>query len=375
MRADNPKPGRASYALQNGNGDRPRTRRRTYSVASLFSGIGGFDLGFVRAGFKLTFQCEVSHFCRAILERHFPDVRRSGDIKEVYGTDIPSSDVWVAGFPCQDVSLARMGKRAGLRGRQSSLFFEFARLVDESRPRVLVVENVPGLLSSHKGRDFGIVLGTLADLGYSVGWRVLNSKDFGVPQSRQRVYIVGSHHDWEGAAKVLFEPERGTRDASSRRSDGETPLSPFKTVIEHPGREGAVTPSIAYCLYAESARHTGTDWSRNYVSYPKKGDVRRLMPNECEGVMSFPLDWTVPCQIEWDDETYDTLRYHALGNAVTPPVAEWLANRIKHYLDHAIGYSHEHRDVAHHHAFNGLTRKGSSCESPFAHQVAAANTS
>ena len=93
-----------------------------------------------------------------------------------------------------------------------------------------------------------------------------------------------------------------------------------------------MTPSIAYCLYAESARHTGTDWSRNYVSYPARGEVRRLMPRECEGVMAFPKDWTVPEEVEWDEETYDTLRYHALGNAVTPPVAEWLAGRIAGYL-------------------------------------------
>ncbi len=330
------------YTLGTSNGGGPFDDGRTYGVASLFSGIGGFDLGFIRAGFKLTFQCEISEFCRAILTRHFPDVPKRNDIKEVHGTDIPTSDVWVAGFPCQDVSLARMGKRDGLRGRQSSLFFEFARLVDEGRPRVLVVENVPGLLSSHKGRDFGIVLGTLADLGYSLGWRVLNSKDFGVPQSRQRVYLVGSHRNWNGAAEILFEPERGTRDVTTGGSNGKAALSPFKTVIEHPGQEGAVTPAIAYCLYAESARHTGTDWSRNYVNYPKKGEVRRLMPSECEGVMAFPAGWTVPQEVKWDQETYDTLRYHALGNAVTPPVAEWLAQRIKRHLNAPRAYSSEH---------------------------------
>jgi DNA (cytosine-5)-methyltransferase 1 len=102
-----------------------------------------------------------------------------------------------------------------------------------------------------------------------------------------------------------------------------------------------VTPAIAYCLYAESARHTGTDWSRNYVTYPKAGDVRRLMPEECEGVMAFPPDWTVPERIDWDEETYDSLRYHALGNAVTPPVAEWLAERIASYLAAEVAYASE----------------------------------
>jgi len=93
-----------------------------------------------------------------------------------------------------------------------------------------------------------------------------------------------------------------------------------------------VTKSIAYCLYAESARHTGTDWSRNYVSYPGKGEVRRLMPDECEGVMAFPPGWTVLAGASDSEET-DTARYHALGNAVTPPVIEWLAMRMRSRLE------------------------------------------
>ncbi len=302
------------------------------TVASLFSGIGGFDLGFQRAGFAVTFQCELNRFCSDILSKHWPDAPRAKDIKEVSGAAIPLSDVWVGGFPCQDVSLARMGKRDGLRGRQSSLFYEFARLVGENRPRVLVIENVPGLLSSHQGRDFGIVLSTLAELGYAVGWRTLNSKNFGVPQSRQRVYVVGCHRDPRGPSAILFEPERSQRDAAPSTTNGKTSLSPFKTIVGHPRKTGPVTQAIAYCLYACSARHTGTDWSRTYVCYPKDGRVRRLTPRECEGVMGFPKNWTVPHPGFHDIEDIDSLRYHALGNAVTPPVAQWLAERIKSYL-------------------------------------------
>lgn len=303
------------------------------TVASLFSGIGGFDLGFQRAGFDVTSQCEIQPFCVDILERHWPDVKRSIDIKELRSADIPRADVWVAGFPCQDVSLARMGKREGLRGRQSGLFYEFARLVGESRPRVFVLENVPGLLSSHRGRDFAIILKTLAKLGYGVGWRVLNSRHFGVPQSRQRVYLVGSYRDWRGPSAILFEPECRERNAPTSEPNGSPALSPFKTVIGDPRGKGPVTASIAYCLYAESARHTGTDWSRNYVTYPQLGAVRRLTPTECEGVMAFPKGWTIPQRAKnLDPDTLDTLRYHALGNAVTPPVVTWLAKRIKQYL-------------------------------------------
>lgn len=303
-----------------------------YRVASLFSGIGGFDLGFERAGFEIAFQCELNDFCQRVLTQHWPAVPKARDIKELAGADIPTSDIWVAGFPCQDVSLARMGKRDGLRGKQSGLFHEFARLVGEARPSTIVLENVSGLLSSHRGRDFGVVLGTLAELGYSLGWRLLNSKHFGVPQSRSRVFVVGCNQDREGPAAVLFEPECGEGLPATRGADGKKPLSPFQRRIDHAGAEGPVTKAIAYCLYAESARHTGTDWSRNYVSYPAEGEVRRLMPDECEGVMAFPPGWTALPGAADTEET-DTARYHALGNAVTPPVIDWIAARVRARLE------------------------------------------
>lgn len=313
--------------------DEQLSGRERFKAASLFTGIGGFDIGFERAGFDVTFQCEINKFCRSILKRHWPEVPLHENIKELRAADIPVCDVWAGGFPCQDVSLARMGARAGLRGKRSGLFYDFARLIGEARPRVVLLENVAGLLSSHRGRDFGVVIGTLAELGYSVGWRLLNSKNFGVPQSRQRVYIVGCYRDVHGPGKILFEAERREGDAQESQSNGKAAISPFKTSLGDIGGEGPVFQSIAYCLYACSARHTGTDWSRTYVQYPKRGEVRRLTPKECEGVMSFPPDWTIPDPAAFRDDDLDSLRYHALGNAVTPPVAEWLANRIRDYLD------------------------------------------
>jgi DNA (cytosine-5)-methyltransferase 1 len=309
-----------------GEGDRPLT------AASFFSGIGGFDLGFEEQGFRVTYQCEINKFCRSILKKHWPHLAPDSNIKEVTHERVPVSDVWVGGFPCQDLSLASMGVRQGLKGSRSGLFYDFARLIGEASPRVVVIENVPGLLSSHKGRDFGIVLQTLAGLGYAVGWRSLNSRYFGVPQSRERVYIVGCHRDGTGPARILFEPERSEGDASKDRPDGKDAVSPFKKVVGDPGGSGPVVQSIAYCLYACSARHTGTDWSRTYVSYPRRGAVRRLTAKECEGIMSFPEGWTIPPKEERWNGDLESLRYHALGNAVTPPIASWLAGRVKQYL-------------------------------------------
>ncbi|MDD4891164.1 MAG: DNA (cytosine-5-)-methyltransferase [Phycisphaerae bacterium] len=299
-------------------------------VASFFSGIGGFDLGFERAGFEVVFQCEIDKFCTRILKRHWAKVPRSSDIRKLAHDEIPEAEVWVGGFPCQDVSLARMGPRAGLKGKRSGLFHEFAELIGRRCPEIVVIENVPGLLSSHGGRDFEIVIRTLAKLGYGVGWRVFNSKNFGVAQSRQRVYIVGSYRNRRRAGEILFEPECGEGDFEKGGTDGEKSVSPFKRSLGDPVK-GPIVQSLAYCLYACSARHTGTDWSRTYVSYPD-GRVRRLMPGECEAIQGFPKDWTVPADAEENADVLDSLRYTALGNAVTVPVVGWLAKRIAQVL-------------------------------------------
>ena len=300
-------------------------------VASFFTGIGGFDLGFERTGMQVVWQCEINEFCRDILKQHWPKVACAEDIKELAnekqpGQGIPDAAVWAGGFPCQDVSLARMGPRKGLRGKQSGLFFDFARLIEARRPPTVVIENVAGLLSSHGGRDFQIVVSTLAKLGYGVGWRVLNSRYFGVPQSRQRVYIVACYRDPERACSVLFEPECSQGDAEPSRSDGAHIVSPFKKILGDTSK-GPIVQGIAYCLYACSARHTGTDWSRTYVSYPD-GRVRRLTPLECERIQGFPDNWTIPRMKIADLDRLDSLRYHAVGNAVTVSVAEWVGGRI-----------------------------------------------
>lgn len=177
------------------------------NVGSLFSGVGGMDYGLHRAGFTHRFFAESDEWRRGVLAHHWPgvpiydDVRAVGEPTGRAATNGGGASVdgwgWEAGagllcggFPCQDVSVA--GRRAGLAGARSGLFHEFARIIGALRPGWVLVENVPGLLSSNGGRDFGVVLGTLADLGYGVGWRVLDSRFFGVPQRRRRVFIIGT---------------------------------------------------------------------------------------------------------------------------------------------------------------------------------------
>lgn len=188
------------------------------TFGSVFTGIAGIDLGLERAGMTCAWQVEIDKHCQFVLSRHFPHTPRHGDITTLKGGDLGSVDALVGGFPCQDVSLA--GRRAGLAGKRSGLFFEFARLIDELAPRWVVIENVPGLLSSNGGRDMGAVLGTLAELGYGYAYRVLDAQYFGVPQRRRRVVIVGNSRDWTAPAAVLFESESVRGDSPPRRETG-----------------------------------------------------------------------------------------------------------------------------------------------------------
>ena len=167
---------------------------------------------------KVVASVEIDKKCNEVLAKHFPDATQFTDVTTVKGEDLinagftPSTGIITGGFPCQDLSVA--GKRAGLAGERSGLFWEIARLVEETQTEYFIIENVPGLLSSNKGADFGVVIGTMADLGYSVGWRVLDAQYFGVPQRRKRVFIVGRRSSERGIAEILFKSEGLRRNTS-----------------------------------------------------------------------------------------------------------------------------------------------------------------
>ena len=187
----------------------------TLTAVSLFAGVGGFDLAMQRNGINVVAAVEIDAKARAVLARRFPDSRLFPDVTKVTAHDLRDAGfcsnrgVLTGGFPCQDLSVA--GRRAGLAGARSGLFWEIARLVDELHPRWIVLENVPGLLSSNGGRDMGVVLGALGELGYGFAYRVLDAQHFGVPQRRRRVFIVAARRagaaDHAGPCQVLLEPE------------------------------------------------------------------------------------------------------------------------------------------------------------------------
>jgi len=190
----------------------------TLTVGSLFSGIGGFDAAFEAVGAEVLWQVETDPTCNRILERHWPNARRYGDVTTQGAATLAPVDLICGGFPCQDVSTA--GNRAGLAGERSGLWHEFARILAELRPRYVVIENVPGLLSSNAGRDMGTILRALGDMGYGWAYRILDAQWAGLAQRRDRVFIVGCLGDPGRAAQILLEPEGGLGDSPPRREAG-----------------------------------------------------------------------------------------------------------------------------------------------------------
>ena len=191
-------------------------------AVSLFSGIGGFEIAMQRAGIEVVASCEIDKKARQLLKARFPLTNHYEDVTKLTGEQLKkdgydgSNGIITAGFPCQDLSVA--GLRKGLDGKRSGLFWEIIRIIDETHPKFVILENVPGLLSSKRGQDMGIVITALVDRGYGVCWRVLDSQNFGVPQRRRRVFIVASLGDHKGPVQILFEPESLPRNTQQSRS-------------------------------------------------------------------------------------------------------------------------------------------------------------
>lgn len=286
-------------------------------VSSFFAGIGGFDLGLEKAGMKIVFQCEVNTFCQKILKKHWPNTPLHKNILELNASQIPKSDVWCGGFPCQDLSLANQGKRRGLGGERSGLFYKYAKLISQKKPRWVIIENVPGLLNSNHGRDFQTLLSKLDELGYCVSWKILDAKYFGTPQRRRRVYIVASYKNL-GSTKVLFEKEGASivsRQGLGKKDLAATKFSPGigkepYYLIQHAtiGRKPSAGPQ------AKGFRNDGEAYTL---------DSRGSADVICSTTSPFGMREAsrVPGGV-------DSNRYRAIGNAVCVHIIEWIGKRI-----------------------------------------------
>ena len=361
---------------------------------SLFSGIGGFDLGFQRAGMDIVAMCEIDKHARNVLARQFPNTRLHSNVNYIGKDDHAkgSIDIISGGFPCQDVSVA--GKRAGLDGKRSGLWFEFARIIDEIKPKWLVVENVPGLLTSANGEDFATIIQWLANSGYGVGWRVFDSQYFGLAQRRKRVFIVASLGT-TGFAKVLFEQNSISRHHSESRKKGEKNTNSTDECIEKRSWNGMIANPIttkegmrhqvdtstlipmAYSMREDNKANTfsltevdkslalqalqpaitshhaqmlvvdNTLWEASHGYDPVRvSNNQEISPTPSAkmgtGGNNVPLVGVrrlTPTECErlqgfpdgWTDGQSDIQRYKQLGNAVSVNVAEWIGKRIMEY--------------------------------------------
>lgn len=204
-------------------------------AVSLFAGVGGFDLALERAGVPVVASVEIDKHARGVLQQQFPNTKHLEDVQNVTGDQLRelgfdgSDGVIVGGFPCQDLSVA--GKRAGLAGGRSGLFWEVCRILDETKAKWFILENVPGLLSSNNGRDMGTVIQALVERGYGVAYRILDAQFFGVPQRRRRVFIVGCLGDDGRAPAEVLALIEGMRRYSAeinqkrKKTPSATPLS------------------------------------------------------------------------------------------------------------------------------------------------------
>jgi DNA (cytosine-5)-methyltransferase 1 len=223
------------------------------TAVSLFAGVGGFDLALERNGVKVVASVEIDKKAQEVLKKHFPQSTIFGDITGVTGEQLiaagfePRNGIITGGFPCQDLSVA--GKRAGLGGSRSGLFWEICRLLDETRAQNFILENVPGLLSSNQGADMAVVLEALVERGYRIAYRVLDAQHFGVPQRRRRVFIVGSLGD------TGRSPEEILAIAESRAgylAQGKSPRKDTATAITTgAGDSSAAVTSFSPSSFAE----------------------------------------------------------------------------------------------------------------------------
>lgn len=303
--------------------------------ASFFSGVGGLDLGFERAGIETVSVSEIDPYACAVLAKRFPDAPNLGDIKEINVDDIPEADIWSGGFPCQDLSLA--GKRAGFSGDRSSLAFTFLNAVERRRPRWVVLENVPGLLTSNNGRDFLRLLREMDDIGYYVSWRSLNAKHFGVPQRRSRVFVV-AHLEPDRTEQVLFECEGGCGHlAPSSKARQETSSGYGRSTS---GDQWLTDIGIFIGAAANADRMRTVDgmarrMDDSIISFPSRYSRQPTKFNDqtdpltiCAGAPAVVIPKQGVGGDDVDPIGLDSNRYKCIGNGVVAPVAEWIGRRI-----------------------------------------------
>ena len=310
------------------------------TFGSLFAGIGGFDLGFERAGFECRWQVEIDNYATKILEKHWPQVHRERDIRECNASNLERVDCIIGGFPCQDISYA--GRGAGLDGERSGLFFEAIRLVRELQPRAIVLENVAALLT----RGLDRVLGTLAEIGYDAEWHCIPAAAVGAPHIRDRVFVIGirnmAQHPYGINERSVREHEKLQSDATTSGNSNRQDAS--QVADAKINRRGKREPDNKGGSKGIGKGQEYRPWGcgKNVADAKIEGLERREVRRSFESRFPELRDGGRPISDQWSVEPavgrvangiparVDRLR--CLGNAIVPQVAEVVARMAMNRL-------------------------------------------
>lgn len=308
--------------------------QKIFRAIDLFAGIGGIRLGFQQAFRKhidFVFSSEIDKFAQKTYCENFGEVP-FGDITQIDERQIPQHDIILAGFPCQAFSIA--GKRKGFEDTRGTLFFDIVRIAKEHLPQLIFLENVKGFKNHNRGRTFEIVLKTLEELGYEVFYEILNAKNFGVPQNRERIYIVAFSKRVFRKVNFSFNElkrsniESRVGDILEHAADTRYTISDKlwsghqkrKEMHRHRGN------GFGYSLFDENSKYTSTMSARYYkdgseiLIYQKGSNPRKLTPRESARLQGFPDSFLIPVS--------DNQSYKQFGNSVAVPVIQKIAETI-----------------------------------------------
>jgi DNA (cytosine-5)-methyltransferase 1 len=304
-------------------------KMKKIKVIDLFAGIGGIRKGFEKVlgqKMEVVFSSELDKFAQKSYEDNYNE-KPEGDITKIKEQDIPKHDLILAGFPCQAFSVA--GKREGFEDTRGTLFFDVARIAKLHRPKLIFLENVKGFKNHDKGNTYKVVKKTLEDMGYIVSSEVLNAKNFGLPQNRERIFIVAS---LEG--EFNFESLKNTKKKSKLGDILEEEVDSKYTISDklwagHQRRKKehkAKGNGFGYCMFDSESEYTSTISARYYkdgseiLIKQENKNPRKLTPNEARKLQGFPDNYKITVS--------DTQAYKQFGNSVAVPVIEAIAKEI-----------------------------------------------
>ncbi len=321
--------------IENNIYDNLINNNKNYKAIDLFAGIGGIRLGFENAfkdNIDFVFSSELDKYAQITYNENFGKIPH-GDITKIDATDIPEHDIILAGFPCQAFSIA--GHRKGFEDTRGTLFFDVVRIAKYHKPKLIFLENVKGFKNHDKGNTFKIVKETLKALGYKIFADVLNAKYFGVPQNRERIYIIAFLEDHnKQEIKLDFEKIKKIKKISKlgnildKNVDCKYTISDKlwaghqRRKLEHKAKGNG----FGYSIFNEKSEYTSTISARYYkdgseiLIEQKNKNPRKLTPREAGRLQGFPDSFQIPVS--------DTQSYKQFGNSVAVPVIEELAKSI-----------------------------------------------